>query len=301
MNSARRDRKEYERGINVAPETEYLVSDVEELVNEKIGEFLGDEPFIIKARGFRPELLSGEKPTGIDLLEADYLMDIGSFEREFQSIDLLFNYPVKGKGENPLNIEIKWSDGVQCRLAFVDRRALLLVEEAKENGQTYQAEQLPQEKMELYLSQLGLPESLWGSDIKELMRDLYNCPEVHMSQTAQTFVDFYTKIEVTHDAQLRHDMHDQKQLIQELAIKIDHLDQAESITSPQEISLRPHFRFRNLLRFDRTDDNSAWSFKGAYAGKLGVGEFIDEVVQVDPKLGIPQVKVLEKALNGLNL
>lgn len=302
MHSAKKDRREYERGLAIAPETEYLISDVEELVNEKIDKFLSDKPFAIKASGYRPELLKGEKPTGIDLLEADFLMDVGSFEREFQGMNLLFNYPLDKHDENPLNIEVTWSDGIQCRLAIVGHQPLILVEDTKVNGRTYSAEMLPWKKMESYLGQLGLPNSLWEKNIKELTKDLHGCHEVRLSQTADSIVDPYTRIEVTHDAHLRQDVDDERQLVQELAIKIDHLDQSPPVSlAPDEISLVSHFQFRNLLRFDRTENNSAWAFRGAYSGKLDAGEFIDEVVQVDPKLGIPQAKVLEKALNGLNL
>ena len=299
--NARKSRQNHEREPRIEPETGFLVRDLEELVTDKVGEFLGDEQFKISAKGYRPEIHNGEMPSGIDLLEGDYLMDFGTPDRDFQGIDLQLSYPLKKEDANPFNITVRWSGGVNCRLAVVDTLPILFIEEAKKNGHTLHAEKLPQEKMELYLEGLGLPESIFGSDIKELMRDLYHCPELLMTQTAQAYVDPYTRIEISHDAQLRQDMDDKKQLTQELAVKIDHLDQSVPFAAALELPLKPQFRFRNLLRFDRNEDTNAWDFRGAYSGKLGTGETLDESSHIDPKLDIPSVKVLEKALNGLNV
>lgn len=290
---------EYDNWYRVSPETEYLISDVEELVNNNFREFLGEAPFKIKANGYKPELLHGEKPSGIDLLEADFLMDVGSFDREFVAIDMLIDFPLRSGSENPWNIEVKWSDGLQIRLALVDKLPILLVEESKENGHTLHSEILHPEVMAEYVEKLGLPHSIWSEDIKELTRDLYSCPEFFMTQSATRIVDPYTTVELIHDAQMRQDIDDRKQLVQELLIHIDHLEQDTPTTDPDELALMPHMRYRNMLRFDHDDTNGLWQYKGAYSGKLGVGEFIDEVVQVDPKLGVPGSKVLEKVLHGL--
>lgn len=288
-----------EPAYTVAPETEYLISDVEELVNAHFREFLGDSPFKIKANGYKPELLHGTKPSGIDVLEADFLMDVGSFNREFIAIDMLFDFPLRSGSENPWNIEVKWSDGIQIRLALVDRLPILLVEESGENGRTLQSEILHPEVMAGYIEQLGLPNSIWSDDIKELTRDLYSCPEFYMTQSATAIVDPYTSVEIIHDAQMRQDIDDEKQLVQELLVHIDHLDQTSVVVEDDERAPMPYMRYRNMLRFDHDDTNGLWQYKGAYHGKLGIGEFIDEHVQIDPKLGVPSGKVLEKVLHSL--
>lgn len=292
----------YEIGRLVPPETEYLITDLEERVNKNYREFLSDAPYKIEAKGYRPELLNNEKPVGIDVLEANYLMNRGSFDRrEFASMDLIFNFPLQQNDKSPWNITVKWSDGLQCRLAVISDLPLLFVEESGEGGHTLHSEILKPGVMSYYMDSLGLPSSLWEDDVKEITRDLYQCPEFFMTQSAKTFVDPYTSIELIHDAQIRTDIDDDKQLVYELVVNIDHLDQTPPTYEEGTLPLMPHMRFRNMLRFDRQEQEGLWKFKGSYHGKLNVGELIDDLVQIDPKLGIPGAKVLEKAFNGLEL
>lgn len=296
MNSNKKDQQEFQKGLEVPVETPYLIEDVEELINERFDAFLEDAPFRVKATDFHPELLSGEQKIGIDELAFTYLPPA---PKEFAGIDLLFDFPIKRGTENPLNITLKWSNNTQVRLAVVDKRPLLLAEESGDRGKTFYAEQLHPETMGTYLDSLGFPESIWGDDIKSLTRDLYNCPDYSMMRSAKTRIDMASTLEMVHDARLVHDVDDKKQLVQELCINIDHEDKAIEV-GPHEIALPTRPTFRNMLRFERTDDNSAWKFAGAYHGKLGAGELYDELVQIDPRLGIPASKVLDKALAVLN-
>lgn len=292
MKSRKQEFQDFTDGLEVAPETPYLIEDIEELINCRIDSFLQDAPFRIKAQDFHPELLSGEQEIGIDTLAFTYLPPE---PKEFAGIDLLFSFPLRQSAENPLNITLKWSNNTQVRLALVDKRPLLLAEESDENGQTFHAEELHPEVMSSYLSSLGFPDSFWGDDIKDMTRDLYNCPDLSMMRSAKTRVDLATTLEVVHDARLIHDIDDTKQLVQELCINIDHEDTPTSVSGP-EIQLSAQPVFRNMLRFERANDNESWKYAGTYQGKLSAGELYDELVQVDPRLGIPHVKVLDKAL-----
>ncbi|MGH7218331.1 MAG: hypothetical protein ACREGE_02725 [Candidatus Microsaccharimonas sp.] len=292
MHSEKKDRLEFQKGLEVAPETSYLIEDVEELINDRFDSFLENAPFRIKATDFHPELLSGEQKIGIDELGFTYLPPE---PKEFTGIDLLMNFPLKDSGENPINIAIKWSNNTQVRLALVANRPILLAEESGDNGRTFHAEQLKPQVMSGYLESLGLPESFWQDDIKAITRDLYNCPDLTMTRSAKTRVDLASTLEIVHDARLVHDIDDTKQLVQELCINIDHEDK-DTLVGPGEIHLSPQPIFRNMLRFERTLDDEAWKYAGTYRGKLGAGELYDELEQLDPHLGIPQSKVLDKAL-----
>lgn len=292
MNPEKKDRKEFQKGLEIAPETSYLIEDVEELVNDRFDSFLESAPFRIKATDFHPELISGEQKIGIDELGFTYLPPE---PKEFTGIDLLMNFPLKDGGENPINIAIKWSNNTQVRLALVDNRPLLLAEESGDNGRTFHAEQIKPGVMSKYLESLGLPESFWQNDIKAITRDLYNCPDLVMTRSAKTRIDLGSTLEIVHDARLVHDVDDTKQLIQELCINIDHEGKDISV-GLGEMYLPAQPVFRNMLRFERTLNDEAWKYAGAYQGKLGAGELYDELEQVDPRLGIPQSKVLDKAL-----
>ncbi len=283
----------------VPPETSYLVEDVVELVNDRFDAFLDNAPFQIKAVGFRPELISGMSTSqGIDMLGQEYLPHAPA-GRDFMGIDLLFRFPVKSGGENPFNITLNWSDNTDVRLAVVDKRPLIIAEESGENGEIFRAEELHPEIMSAYLESLHLPDSLWEDDVKEITRDLYNCPEVLMTRSAKTQVDLGTTLEIVHDARMAQDVDDNKQLLQELCINIDH-ESPDMQPLAGHLYLRPYAKYRNMLRFERTSDDTAWKFAGAYHGHLGVGDLIDELVQINPTLGIPGSRVLDKALATLS-
>lgn len=294
-----RHKDAFDRAPQVPAETSYLIEDVAELVNDRFDIFLAGAPFQIKAVGFRPELISGiTEHHAIDALGQQFLPPSPT-GRDFMGIDLLFRFPVKDGGENPLNITLNWSDNTDVRLAIVDKRPLVIAEESGDLGKIFHAEELHPEIMTNYLELLNLPQSLWEDDVKEITRDLYNCPEVFMTRSAKTQVDLNTSLEIVHDARMAQDIDDNKQLLQELCINIDH-STPDSMPLPGELFLRPIAKYRNMLRFERTSDDSAWKFAGAYHGRLGTGDLIDELVQIDPTLGIPASKVLDKALAALS-
>lgn len=295
MNFDKRDRQQFEKGLEVAAETPYLIEDIEELVNDRFDTFLQGSIFHIAATDFHPELISGEQNIGIDELAFTYLPPE---PKEFTGIDLLMDFPLKDSSENPLNIVLKWSNNTQVRLALVDKRPILLAEESGERGKTFHAEELHPEVMSKYLESLGFPESFWGDDIKAITRDLYNCPDLTMTRSVKTRVDLGSTLEMVHDARLVHDVDDTKQLVQEMCINIDH-ESKDAPVGAHEIHLPTQPIFRNMLRFERTLDNEAWKYAGAYQGKLGAGELYDELEQIDPRLGIPKSKVLDKALSVL--
>lgn len=302
MTSDRKDAKEFRIGLEIPPETPYLIEDLEDLVNRKAETFLKGSPFRVKATDFRPELISGNEAIGIDRLAFRYLPPAPKL---FSGIDLLVTFPIyineptEKDAENPLNLTLKWSNETQVRLAVVDRRRLLLAEESGDNGRTFHAEQLHPEVFDGYIESLGLPKSFWGNDIKEITRDLYNCPDFSISQSAKTGVDIGTTLEIIHDARLKQDDDDEKQLVQELCINIDHA-RADIPVIPGELYLPPQPKYRNMLRFKRADSNDKWKFAGAYHGKLDAGELYDELEQINPRLGIPSGKVLDKALATLD-
>lgn len=298
MNSEKKARQEYQKGIEVPIETPYLIEDLEELINTSFDTVFNDAPFRIKATDFHPELISGKESTGPYLLAFNHLPP-AKVGRELLGLDLLMDFPIKRPGENPLNIAIKWSDSTQIRLAVAGGKNLLLAEESKDNGRTFSAEIVPQEVFEGYIESLGLPDSFWSNDIREVTQDLYNCPDLFLTRSLRSRVDLATSVEFVHDARLVHDIDDTKQLVQELCINIDH-DRKDTPVYDNELYLPPQPKYRNMLRFERTDDNEAWKFAGAYRGALGAGELYDELVQIDPRLGIPDSKVLDKALAVLS-
>ena len=149
--------------------------------------------------------------------------------------------------------------------------------------------------MAALLNTIGLPESIWGVDSAELFQDLHNAHSFAMSRHATVVVDPYTNLGLEHDARIGEDIDGNRQIVQELRLNIDHVG-ADSEEIPGELYLPPLAHFRNSLRFARTDDDSAWKFMGAYSGKIGSGTLLYETVHLEPQLGVPAGKVIDKAL-----
>lgn len=283
----------------IPPETEYLISDIEELVNLNVDKHLDGYPFKITAANYTPILDNGKAPIGVNRLNNTYVSPIVHGSREFTGMDLLFTFPMAPGNENPINISLKWSDDIQCRLAVVDRRPVLLVERGKDSENTLFAASPKPDEMTSYFNSIGLPESIWKSDLKELIQDLDNSNDIRLKRSSKTSLDPFTNFEIVHDARYMKNNDDEQELVQELCINLDHLD-AGTLGNQTEMYIPPTETFRNMLRFERNDTGDEWIYKGAYSGKLTTGELVDELEQLDPKLGIPNGKIFDKALNALS-
>ena len=283
----------------VPPETGHLIRDVETQVNEHVDEYLNGQPFKMNIVDFVPISPDGRNPVGVNRIHNTYISHLVEGAREFCGIDLSFQFPIDPKAENPFNITLKWTDGVQCRLAIVDKRPILLVEDGDEDMSNilYSALIHPNE-MEIYRRTLGLPTSLWGENFMDLFQDVKS-RDMHLQRSSKTLVDPFTNMEIVHDARYMKNDDDEQELVQELCLNIDHLD-AGTEGGDGEMYLPAGSAYRNMLRFERDESGNQWVYRGAYSGKLVTGEFVDEVVQVDPKLGIPNEKIINKALSTLS-
>lgn len=283
-----------------AEETEYLITDVEELVNRNVGNYLADQPFRIKISDFMPDMHapSGKErlPVGITRIERDIVRTVAPGEREFIGMDLAFTFPlVKSGEENPISIELKWSDGIQVVLAIVDERPVILVTIGKDNDTVLSAAEPSPEIMRTYLESVGLPASIWDKDFKDLMGDIYSARDLKIERHSNHLLDLGTTLEISHDARYMTNDDGDKELVQELCLNIDHQ------ANPNDSGiLLPGATFRNMFRFERSEAADKWKYRGAYAGRLESGDFIDQMIQKNPRLGVPGSKLLEKAFTFLS-
>ena len=294
-------RKKTEREPFVSPETQYLIEDVEQLVNQHIGRCLDDQPFRITLVDFTPALeeIDGHQslPSGINRIADEIVSRVAPGSREFIGIDMSVSFPLEKDTieNNPLSVTLKWSDGIQCQLTLIDNRAIALVQNQAENEKTLSSIQLSGYKTDTYLKTIGLPESVWSDDFKDLLGDVYFSRDITIERHRADILDLTTTLEVSHSARyMTNDLGD-KELVQELCLNIDH--QSDDYTDGVYFPGRPVFR--NMLRFERTEDATKWQYRGLYHGRLESGALIDDVVQLDPKLGIPRGKLLDKALHFL--
>lgn len=285
----------------IPPEIEYLIDDVEQLVNERAVEYLDGTPFRIHVQGYKPDLRTGSTPFGIRLLDREYMGDSGKTRRELVSLDMSFQFPLNPESDNPIHASVNWSDNTICRLAIIGNMPLIIVERLDNDIPTViSSQRLERNEMAALLNSIGLPESIWGIDTTELLADLHSANSLRMTRKTETPVDPYTTLEFVHDAHIAHDIDGNKQLIQELCLNIDHLDQSISQSSQHELRLVPQPKYRSALRFARSINDEMWKFAGAYHGKLSTGELLYEKVQLEPQLGVPGGKVLDKALSVLS-
>jgi len=313
-----RPRRKSNEPLSAPPEIEYLVTDMEKLVNERADEYLDGYPYQVNVTDFQPMLSKGKLPSGIRRIHNTYVSNFASETREFMGTDIQMQFPVLPKAENPLNINFKWTDGINCRIAIVDRLPIILIERGDE---ILNSGLLERTEMTSYLNSSGLPESMWGSDINKLISETKNSRDVKLQRSSMALIDPYTNMQFVHETRILRNDDSEEQIVEELCLNVDHLSDNISISNAEltdqllqaepfyshemsagstELYLPPTATFRNMLRFERDKPGGSWMYRGAYEGKLESGEFIDEVVQTDPKLGLPKSKIITKALNVLN-
>lgn len=287
----------------ISPEVPLLIEDLETSINEGVDAHLDGEPYKLRVTNFIPELVNGRTIYGIGRLQREIIEKIAPGPREFIGIDILASFPMNFEDtkanaeENPLNITIKWSGGIQCRLALTANMPILLVEESKEDGATLFAGMPEMDEFNTYINSIGLPESIWKSNVDTLADDLLMSERVAVARTLDTAVDYTTHLSVIEETQYLTNETGETQTIKELVVNVDHQNESriENGMIVQGVS-----KFRNLLRFDRDELDTAWHYRGMYAGKLETGELLEELVQVNPTLGVPNGKVLNKALKYLS-
>jgi len=313
-----RQRRKSNEPLSAPPEIEYLVTDMEKLVNERADEYLDGYPYQVSFSDFHPMLSDNKLPSGIRRIHNTHVSSFASDTREFAGIDVQMQFPVLPNAENPVNINFKWTDGLNCRIAIVNRLPIILIERG---DQILKSGLLQRTEMTSYLNSSGLPESMWGSDINKLINDTNHSRDLKLQRSSTALIDPYTNMEFVHEMRLLRNDSGEQELVEELCLNVDHLSdkagagnaelaeqllEAEPYYSQEmtaestELYLPPTATFRNMLRFERDKPGGSWMYRGAYEGKLESGEFIDEVVQTDPKLGLPKSKIITKALNVLN-
>jgi hypothetical protein len=282
-------------------ETEYLITDVEELVNRNVGNYLGDKPFRVKITDYMPEMpvVNGcpQLPVGIPAIEQDIIQRVAPGSRDFIGMDLLFTYPLTKKiaDENPITITLKWSDGINASLALVDNHPIALVTQVNNDEAVLFAAEPSKKRMQTYLETIGLPDSIWVDDFKDLMGDIYSSRDIQLGRSATYLLDLGTTLQILHNASYRTNEFGDKELNQELCLNLDHV----SVSKLSGMRLSEKI-FRNMFLFERNDQLNQWKYSGAYGGKLVSGEFVDQLVQQDPTLGVPGSKLLEKAFSFLS-
>ena len=276
---------------DIKPETSYLISDIEELVNDRVGNLLKDEPFIVKVYGYFPEMQKDQKdkmqlPIGINRI-ANTLSAQGADVTEFTGISLDFVFPLSPAVDNPLNVTLRWSDGTECVLALTGIGPIMYA--CSRDGSPLFSARLENHEVRSYFETLGLPSSMWKKKISTLVSDLSTSDELSMERSVTHVIDGSTAIDVRFFALHKSTEDDKKEVIQDLSFNINHfvIDQR-----------RP--TYRSALRFARNVKESAWVYRGLYSGKLTEGELIDELIQADPELGVPSNHLLDKALGFLN-
>ena len=287
----------------ISPEVPLLIEDLENSINEGVDAHLDGQPYRLNVTNFVPELVNSRTPYGINRIQREIVEKVMPGPREFIGIDILASFPMNLEDntstaeENPLNITIKWSGGIQCRLALTGNMPIVLVEESKEDGETLFAGMPGIEEFNSYINSIGLPLSMWKSNIDTLADDLMMSQKMSIARTLDTAVDYTTHMSVVEERQYLSNETGEIQTVSELVVNVDHQDESRIENG---LIIQGASKFRNLLRFDRDESDTVWSYRGMYAGKLETGELLEELVQVNPTLGVPNGKVLNKALKYLS-
>jgi len=289
--------------LPISPDVPLLIEDLETSINEGVDAHLDGQPYRLQVINFIPELFNGRTAYGIGRIQRELIEKISPGPREFIGIDVLASFPINFEDnnsnaeENPLNITIKWSGGIQCRLALTGNMPIILVEESKVDGETLFAGMPGMDEFNSYINSIGLPTSIWKSNVGTVTEDFMMSQRISIARTLDTPVDYTTHMSVIEEKQYLTNDTGETQTFSELVVNVDHQEESriENGNIIQGVS-----KFRNLLRFDRDESDTAWNYRGMYAGKLETGELLEELVQINPTLGVPNGKVLNKALKYLS-
>lgn len=289
--------------LPIGEETSFLIEDVQDLMNQNIERYLETTPYRVHVKDYQPEMTEHNGvqrlPYGIKRIEHEILRDYADMSiAEFIGMDIMNDFPLLASDrENPLHITLKWSNNMQVILALVDNLPIVLVETSQGDGtETLFSATLKNRKMQQYLETIGLPESLMGESFEDYLGDIAHASDIRMKRTADHVVDLGTNLTIEHSARLLKDVDDTQGVVQELCVNINHFSEGRMAG----LNFPGIAKYRTLLRFARNEKETAWEYRGTYTGKLETGEFIDEQVQADPTLGIPNNKVIDKVLAFLS-
>ena len=283
--------------FNPTPETRYLISDLELLVNENAGEYLRDAPSEVRITGYKPFSEKGRTPYGVNRLRQAFPNSSNKILPELIDTDLELTFPTGASATSPLQVTFNWSNNLSSIIRTNDIYNIELTQN-RISGDIVKSKILDNQKASRLFESLELPASIFSDSMRDFINDFSSADSLSVHQSASTVVDPMTYLQVTLNAHLRNDRDGERHADRELCIEVDHLTEHKSthLDNASELYLPPAKTWRTMLRF--TDEDNQWKFSGSYRGNLETGELLTDTVH-NAFVAVPGNKTLEKALFAL--
>ncbi|UTX51557.1 hypothetical protein KI440_01205 [Candidatus Saccharibacteria bacterium TM7i] len=276
------------------PETVYLISDLEELVNKNADKYLHDSSAEIVIQGLKVGNNKGEVPYVLNRIRRELITSQAGRFPELINMDARFTFPLADNSRAPFSLTYNWTEDLHTIVHSQESGTIILTQ--GKNDATLDSGFLEGVTAPQAANLFEIPQEITGESTAALLEAVASAESVFTRRQATTAVDAFTSFSLVHDAKIRNDENGERHINQELCLEINHDNERGQPDSPNEIYLPPVSTYRTMLRFGRTEGEDGWRFTGSYGGKLSTGELLSEVLYEHPKVAMPSNKALEKAL-----
>lgn len=288
------------------PETEYLITDIEELVNLNAEKYLQDAPAFISVVGHQAYDSRGALPYGINRIRQALTMDNNTPRPELTGMDFTFSHPIEKSVGTPLEVRMNWSNDLSTFI-LADREKTLFMTHNRKNEEVLDAVFLDPEESLQILESTEVINKITGQSLEEVTErftDTSELDQLIVRKIAGTAVDPATTLNLIHESITRNDTDGVQHTSEELRLEVNHAHELASSNNYDKRNLNVFSR-RTMLRFERDQDDlgeatSEWKFKGSYRGKLVAGSEITQDTEFISDVAIPADKTLHKALFALS-
>jgi hypothetical protein len=299
MTPSRRPRRSPEEQP-IPKETEFLVDDIADFLNQRYMEYLRDARVSVDVKGYSPfhptddinNRAVSTLPLGITLLKGE-LAPLAPGLGDFVSMDLRFMFPITEAFQKGLGVTVHFSDGSEYMLEFTSQGP---VETFSNPDEIVKAEIIDKNAADAVLRSLDLPPAMKGDSFENLLVELNNIQSIVFERRYMDTLDDATNINIVHSARYGRTVSGQKGVVQDLTIEHDHFPPGK--VHPGLILLPKQ---RSMLRFgrDEEEDKKGWLYRGTYIAPI-IGSDISGILVNGPqKLVVPSVKLLDKTLEFL--
>lgn len=290
--------RHHDKPSAIPAETEYLITDINEIVSQRYEQLLAHTPVEIVATNFRPNHNHPDMPLpeGITWLQAIHQTRTAHKPGEFVSMGVACTLE-EDMSPQDLSVITQWGSGAETNIIYTSRGPLLIC--ADPDGTTPVNEFMDTSAAELITRNIGLPTELFYANhrnIHHIIASLRDTDKLRLNRTKKDVIDPSTTIKLSYDALFGTDFDGEKDIVHDFTITTTHWETIDIGTG----SFTSVPAYQNILRFARGANESGWQFAGNHQGPVEDGELLDDpLVMRQSSLVVPSVGLLGKTLEYL--
>lgn len=289
-------RKSRSTELHLVPndDTEYLLTDLNELVNNAYERLMEGTSLHVAAESFRPNAGFPDLPLpeGVGHLRTLHAINTAKRPKGFRGFDVAFTLDAT-QPTRDLSVIARWADHSSTSIIETHLGPTLLCQNA--DGTTAFCQSLEQASADILVQDMGLPADIFAPPPQRNVRNIINslclAESVKTKRTSQDVLDYATTIDVTHSSHIANDLLGERKIVQELTLDTTHYNERDIGLGT---SLSPDYR--HTLRFTRGGDEKIWQFAGHYDGRLTSGDEPHILAVESHRLAVPPSNLLAKTL-----